>query len=481
MLNFVVLKSNQTSHTVPMLSKIALVLSTVLNVTNTAILVDIITSFLTVSGAITTRSLARYSNRSERSWFRFLAEDYDWIKARVALFSKFSHDANAIHFLAFDETMEGKSGKSTHGIDRFYNSIIKIAERGIGFGACSLVNVETGVSYFIGLRQVVRTAEDKARTALQKEQKKVQEQAAKARKKGESAPEKKPVGRTKGTINKPKSVENVVETPSFRTFKALFTSSIKEIRETMPNIKLQHIIGDNAYATLQYLKLADELGLFLLSKLKRNSVLCLPHEPVLTPNQKKKRGAKKTYGEPIDNENPPAHTLKKTEVKDGVRHEYFQFMGYAKGCFLKLKINILILRSTDLKTQKVSVLLFFSNDAALTYQQIWDYYHLRFQIEFDFRAAKQHFGLSDFKNYTENNVTNFANLSFLMVLVSQILLPEYRTETQKDKLSINDLKTIFNTRFNIKSFYIYTENDPTSIFNLDNIAKFIPNHIINAA
>jgi putative transposase len=481
MLNFVVLKSNQTSHTVSMLRKIALVLSTALNVTNAEILVDIITSFLTVSGAITTRSLARYSDRSERSWFRFLAEDYDWIKARVALFLKFSHDEKATYFLAFDETMEGKVGKSTHGIGYFYNSIIKIAERGIGFGACSLVNVETGVSYFVGLLQVVRTDEDKARTAAQKVQQTTQKKNAKARKAGEPAPEKKPVGRPKGTKNQSQTEENVVETPSFRTFKALFTNAIAEIRKNMPKIKLQHIIGDNAYASLQYLNLAKSLNLFLVSKLKRNSVLCLPYEPILGPNQKAKRGKKPTYGTQIDNENPPAHTLKATKIKDNIQHEYFQFMGYAKGCFLTLKINILIVRSTDLKTKKVSVLVFFSNDPALTYQQIWDYYHLRFQIEFDFRDAKQHFGLSDFKNYTETNVTNFANLSFLMVLIGQILLPQYRIETEKENLSINDLKTIFNTRFNIKSFYIYTEKHPTCIFNLDNIAKFIPNHIINAA
>ena len=475
------LKYKPTSHTVPMLDKIALVLSTALNVTNAEILVDIITSFLTVPRAITTRSLARYSDRSERSWFRFLSEEYDWIKARVAVFTQFCHDPNATYFLAFDETMEGKVGKSTHGIGHFYNSIIKIAQRGIGFGACSLVNVETGVSYFIGLLQIIRTAEDKARTAAKKEQEVAQKKTAQARKKGEITPEKKPVGRKKGSKNKPKLVENVVETPSFRTFKALLTNSIKEIRRTMPKIKLQHIIGDNAYATLQYLNLAASLNLFLVSKLKRNTVLCLPYVPTTTPNQKAKRGAKRTYGDPIDNENPPADALKRTEIKDNIRHEYFQFIGYAKGCFLKLKINIVILRSTDLKTQKVSILLFFSNDATLTYQQIWDYYHLRFQIEFDFRDAKQHFGLSDFKNYTETNVTNFANLSFSMVLVSQILLPEYRTKTHKKKLSINDLKTIFNARFNLKSFYIYAENDPTSIFNLESIAKFVPNHIINAA
>lgn len=476
-----VLKIKKTSNTVSMLIEIAIVLSTALNVTNAEILVDIITSFLNIQTAITTRSLARYSLRSERSWFRFLSKEYDWIKARVALFSKFSHSEENTHFLAFDETMEGKVGKSTHGIGYFYNSILQIAQRGIGFGACSLVNTATGVSYFMGLLQIVRTAEDKARTAAQKEKITNQKKNAKARKKGEDAPAKKSVGRPKGSKNKPKEAENTIETPSFRTFKALLTDTVAEIRIQMPKIKLKHIIGDNAFATLAYLKLAQSLNLFLLSKLKRNSVLCLPYEPIETPNQRPKKGRKPTYGQTIDNENPPAHTLKKTTIDGDIQHDYFQFIGYAKGCFLQIKLNIVILRSTNLKTKKVSVLIFFSNDLDLTYQQIWDFYHLRFQIEFDFRDAKQHFGLADFKNYTETNVTNFVNLSFLMVIIMKVLMPKYRLKTQNDKLSINDLKVIFNARFNIKSFYIYTENEPNSIFNSEIIDNFIPKHIINAA
>jgi putative transposase len=481
MLTFMVLKQKKTSYTVSMLNEIALILSIALNVSNAKILVDIITSFLNIPTAITTRSLARYSFRSERSWFRFLSKDYNWTKARVALFAKFSHKPKDIYFLGFDETMEGKVGKSTHGIGYFYNSILQIAQRGIGFGACSLINTQTGVSYFMSLLQVVRTAEDKARTDAQKEKNKTQKKHAKARKNGEPAPAKKSSGRPLGSKNKPKDVENVVETPSFRTFKALLTLTIAEIRTTMPTINLKHIIGDNLYATLQYLNLAKSLGLFLVSKLKRNTVLCLPYEQVEIPGQAKKRGRKPTYGETIDNENPPAHTLKATKIEGDIKHEYFQFIGYAKGCFLQLKLNILIMRSTDLKTKKVSVLIFFTNDPDLTYQQIWDFYHLRFQIEFDFRDAKQHFGLSDFKNYTETNLTNFVNLSFLMVIIMKILLPEYRTKTNNEKLSINDLKTIFNARFNIRAFYIYSGNGTNSIFNSQNIDKFIPKHIINAA
>ena len=42
---------------------------------------------------------------------------------------------------------------------------------------------------------------------------------------------------------------------------------------------------------------------------------------------------------------------------------------------------------------------------------IIDYYTLRFQIEFNFRDAKQDWGLEDFMNVKETPVTNAANLT----------------------------------------------------------------------
>jgi putative transposase len=55
-----------------------------------------------------------------------------------------------------------------------------------------------------------------------------------------------------------------------------------------------------------------------------------------------------------------------------------------------------------------------------------DYYVLRFQIEFNFRDAKQFWGLEDFMNTSETGVTNAANLSFFMVNVSHRLLRDFR-------------------------------------------------------
>ena len=59
-------------------------------------------------------------------------------------------------------------------------------------------------------------------------------------------------------------------------------------------------------------------------------------------------------------------------------------------------LNVVILLKTNLKTLAMAHVILFSSDLDLTYEQIIDYYKLRFQIEFNFRDAKQFWGLEDF-------------------------------------------------------------------------------------
>ncbi|MCX6081767.1 MAG: hypothetical protein NTW32_19755, partial [Chloroflexi bacterium] len=58
--------------------------------------------------------------------------------------------------------------------------------------------------------------------------------------------------------------------------------------------------------------------------------------------------------------------------------------------------------------------IFWDDDRiyGINIDKIIKFYQLRFQIEFNFRDAKQHWGLEDFMNVTQTAVTNAANLSF---------------------------------------------------------------------
>lgn len=86
-------------------------------------------------------------------------------------------------------------------------------------------------------------------------------------------------------------------------------------------------------------------------------------------------------------------------------------------------------------------MILFSSNLALSYDQLVDFYSLRFQIEFNFRDAKQFWGLEDFMNVSQVAVTNAANLALFMVDVSQVLMSDYRQEDSD--FSILDLKAIY--------------------------------------
>ena len=100
--------------------------------------------------------------------------------------------------------------------------------------------------------------------------------------------------------------------------------------------------------------------------------------------------------------------------------------------------NVVILVKTNLRTQACAHVVLFSSDLALAYAPLVDYYGLRFQIEFNFRDAKQYGGLEDFMNITPTGVTNAANLSLFMVNVAYCLRAD--SHLRDADFSVLDLK-----------------------------------------
>ncbi len=104
-------------------------------------------------------------------------------------------------------------------------------------------------------------------------------------------------------------------------------------------------------------------------------------------------------------------------------------------------LNVVIITKTNLKTGAFANVNLFSSDLELSYDKIIDFYSLRFQIEFNFRDAKQYWGLEDFMNVKEVPLTNALNLSLFMVNLSQVLLREFRANQSES--GVLDLKAYF--------------------------------------
>ncbi len=101
-------------------------------------------------------------------------------------------------------------------------------------------------------------------------------------------------------------------------------------------------------------------------------------------------------------------------------------------------LNVVCIQKTNLTTKQTSYVLLFSNDLALEADKMIGYYALRFQIEFNFRDAKQYWGLADFMNTGQTQVTNALNLSLFMVNVTEKLMAPFRR--QNPEFSVLDLK-----------------------------------------
>ncbi len=126
-------------------------------------------------------------------------------------------------------------------------------------------------------------------------------------------------------------------------------------------------------------------------------------------------------------------------MKDGVATRIYQVEVLHKE--FPQPLNVVVLVKTNLQTGAHAHVLLFSSDLTLAFDQLVEYYSLRFQIEFTFRDAKQYWGLDDFMNVTATAVTNAANLSLFMVSLSAVLLAEARrTDPQ---CSVLDLKAAY--------------------------------------
>ena len=129
--------------------------------------------------------------------------------------------------------------------------------------------------------------------------------------------------------------------------------------------------------------------------------------------------------------------LKSDTVADGLRTQIYQATLLNKE--FAFPLNVVVILKTNLATQAQAHVILFTTDVKLAYEPVMDFYSLRFQIEFNFRDAKQYWGLDDFMNVKKTAVTNAAHLSFFMVNFSLILLRRF--QALNPEFSVLDLKS----------------------------------------
>ena len=394
-------------------------LSPCLTVTTIHHLSRIVVALLVMTGRVTMLGISRWAGPggSYRTVQRFFATAIPWAQVLWLFFRHQVQQPDDVYILAGDEVVVTKAGKRTHGVDRFFSGLYQQAVPGLAFFTLALVSTRERRAFPIRVEQVVRSEAEKAASKAKQATRKRKGHAA-------SAPRK--PGRPKGSKNKNKG--EVRLTPELQRIQTMLQAQLHLLDGLLP---ITYVALDGHFGNNNAVQMVRQCDLHLISKLRCDAALYLPYDGPYSG-----RGPRRKYGAKLDYRHLPAAALRETTVEGQIETRIYQLQALHKE--FTHPLNVVIIGKTNLRTQAWAHVILFSSDLALPYAHLIDYYSLRFQLEFNFRDAKQYWGLEDFMNVSPTAVTNAANLALFMVNVAYVLLREVR-QTEPHS-SILDLK-----------------------------------------
>src|SRR5215475_9528513 len=375
-------------------------------------------AMLAMTGRVTMLGISRWSGPggSYRTVQRFFATVLPWASLFWLFFRTHLFQSGDVYLLGGDETVVTKAGKHTHGLDRFFSSLYGKSVPGLAFFTLSLVSVQKRRSFPMRIEQVVRSDAEKA--------------ASKAKAAAKKQAKRRP-GRPQGSKNTPKAAATL--TPELGRITTMLTALLQLIATVL---SVTYLVLDGHFGHHNALQMVRQCNLHLISKLRCDTALYFPYTGPYAG-----RGPRRKYGHKVDYAHLPVHSLKETTVEGHIETRLYQ-MHVLHQEFAQ-PLSVIILVKTNVRTQARAHVVLFSSDLALAYAALVDYDGLRFQSEFNFRDAKQYWGLEDFMNVTPTGVTNAANLSLFMVNVAYRLRTD--SHARDPDYSVLDLKADYRS------------------------------------
>ncbi len=391
-------------------------LNTCLSKTILRQLSHVVFAMLAMTGRVTMLGLSRWAGQggSYRTVQRFFYTVIPWAQVLWLFFCQQGLDQDDVYILAGDECVVTKSGKKTYGLDRFFSSLYSKQVPGLAFFALSLVSVKERYAFPVRVEQVIRSAAEKAASQAKREARKSQ-----ARK----------PGRPTGSRNKNRL--DVALTPELLHIQTMVQDQLRLMAGLVP---LTYLALDGHFGNKYALHMVRQCKLHLISKLRSDAALYLPYDGPYSGH-----GAHRKYGTRLDYRHIPDKYLQRTTVEKQIATHIYQIQALHKE--FAQPLNVVIILKVNRQTGAGAHVILFSSDLELAYDRLIDYYGLRFQIEFNFRDAKQYWGLEDFMNVNQTAVTNAANLSLFMVNFAYRLLRDFRQT--EPACGVLDLKAHF--------------------------------------
>jgi putative transposase len=373
-------------------------------------LVEVVLAVLGMSGRITMLGITRWTSGGcgYRSVERLFEGGINWNWARWWLLRRWGICGEAEHLLVGDVSVISKSGRKTYGLGWFYSGLAGARIKRVASLVFGVVSPQKRQCYPLQSVQLVPAA---------------------AAVPAPDRPKRKP-GRPKGGKSKDKT--KIEWTPSLTCFARCW-------QRAQGWLKIRYVVLDGQYGnntTLQIVRHVSQQTWHLISKLGRDAELYLWYA-----GDPPKRG-RRLKGERLDYDHLPADKQVATTLEGTLRTSIY----HAKVYYLPFPqpLNVVIIVKEEIEHHRRSHLILFSSDLDLPYAKLIDYYSLRFQLEFVFRDAKQHFGWEDWMNVAPPRVATALQFPLFMVLLSRYLFAQWHPS--HPHASILDLKAFFRAR-----------------------------------
>jgi len=303
---------------------------------------------------------------SYRTVQRFFYTVIPWASVLWQFFRRHIFRPDDVYILVGDEVVVTKAGRNTYGLDRFFSGVLQKVVPSVSFFTLSLVSPQERRAFPVQIEQVVRSDEEKAAR-----------QAQRAAQMATEPPDRRKPGRPQGSKNQQ---QPIVLTPELQRIQR----RVQEQQRLMGDlVSLTYLALDGHFGNHPALYMTRQCNLHLISKLRSDAALYFPYQGPYSG-----RGPRRKYGDRVNYQNIPDKYLKQTTVEEGVETRIYQAQLLHKE--FSQPLNVVILVKTNLKTQAWAHVILFSSDLALPYDKLIEYYSLRFQIEFNFRDAKQY-------------------------------------------------------------------------------------------
>lgn len=241
-------------------------------------------ALLAMTGRVTMLGLSRWAGKggSYRTIQRFFNTTVTWSVLQWLLIRTHLWESGETLVAAGDDVIVTKSGKCTHGVDRFFCSLYSRVVPGVGFLSQSLISVKRRESYPVMLEPLEPRQTARAQVELEPTSQ------------GKGKP-----GRRQGSKNRNR---RDVELSPYLQF---VQQHLKQLIDFIdPYMKLDYFVFDGAFGNNDAVQMVRQLGLHLISKLRHDSALYLPYQ-----GRYSGRGPRKKYGDKLNYQNIPGRYL----------------------------------------------------------------------------------------------------------------------------------------------------------------------------